>query len=677
VFSDLLIRIRSLLRRKAVEAELNDELRFHLEQQLQKYLDSGLTRDEALRRARLEFGGLHQVREECRDARGTYLLDTLLRDARYALRTLRQSPGFAAVAILTLALGIGATTAVFSVVYGVLLHPLPYKDPSRLIVLRETTPRVGEVSVSYPNFLDWRAQAKTFSRMAAVHSLEFNLSGIDRPENIGGQAVSSGYLSMLGVRPLIGRDFLPSEENAGTPPVVLLSFSLWQSHFGGDVNIIGRNISLDGRAFSIIGVLPAAYVTTEKADVLEPIGVWATNNEGAAEREQRGDSVVLGRLAPGVTFEQARSEMIGIAARLARVYPEANDRFGVALKPIRDEFVGDIRAALVVLLIAVVLVLLIACANIANLFLMRGAGRTKEIALRLAIGASRGRIVAQMLVESFILALFGGVLGLGIAAAGIPGIVGLLPKDQIAHATIGLNLTVLLFSTAVVIVSAFIFGLSPALQSANADVQSDLKESGRNSSGSRSQNRWRNVLVVAEVSLALILLVGAGLMLKSLSRLLAVDPGFRPDRVLTMSMSLRTSQYDKDAAILNFWQRVLDSVRALPGVQAVALGTGVPLTGAHSRSDITVEGMALPTPGNFPHPDRHNVTPDFLNAIGTPLRRGRMFTEADDEKTPPVALINTTLAQRLFRARIRSENDSTMAARLLRKPRNGSLSSAW
>src|SRR5277367_6423130 len=226
MFSDLSIRIRSLFRRKAVETDLNEELRFHLEQQIQKYLDSGMTRDEALRRTRLEFGGVLQVREECRDARGTHLLDTLLRDARYALRTLRQSPGFAAVAILTLALGIGATTAVFSVVYGVLLHPLPYKDPSSLIVLRETTPRVGQVSVSYPNFLDWRAQAKTFSEMATVHSVEFNLSGIDRPENIGGQAASSNYLSMLGVRPLIGRDFLSSEEKAGTPPVVLLGYSL-------------------------------------------------------------------------------------------------------------------------------------------------------------------------------------------------------------------------------------------------------------------------------------------------------------------------------------------------------------------------------------------------------------------------------------------------------------------
>jgi len=648
MFADLFFRLRSLFRAKAVDAEMDDELRFHLEHQLQKYLDSGLTRDAAQRRVRIEFGGLHKVQEECREARGTYFVETLFRDVRYALRTLRQTPGFSAIAILTLALGIGANTAIFSVVYGVLLHPLPYKDPSRLIVLRETTPRVGNVSVSYPNFLDWREQAKTFSAMAAVHSVEFNLSGIDQPENIEGQAVSSSYLTMLGVRPLIGRDFLPSEEKAGTPSVVLLGYSLWQSHFGGNVNVIGRSIALDGRAFSIIGVLPAEYVSTEKVDVLEPIGVWATNNKNAVDREQRGDSIVVGQLASGVTLEQARTEMKGIATRLARAYPEANDRFSVTLKPIRDEFVGDIRPALLVLLIAVLFVLLIACANLANLFLMRGAGRAKEIALRLAIGASRGRIVAQMLVESFILALFGGVLGLGIAAAGIPGIVGLLPKDQIVHATISLNATVLLFSAAVVILSAFIFGLSPALQSANTDVHADLKESGRNASGSRSQNRWRNLLVVAEVSLALILLVGAGLMLKSHSRLLAVDPGFRAERVLTMTMSLRTSQFDKDAAVLNFWQRVLDTVRALPGVQAVALGTAVPLTGVHSRSDITVEGMALPTPGNFPHPDFHNVTPDYPDAIGTPLRRGRMFTDADDEKAPQVALINTTLAQRLF-----------------------------
>ena len=613
---DLFFRIRALLRAESVEKDLDDELRFHLDRQLQKYIDSGLTRDQALRRIRLEFGDTRQVKEECRDARGTYVLDTLLRDIRYALRTVRQAPGFATIAIITLALGIGATTAIFSVVYGVLLHPLPYRDPARLIVLNETTPRVGIVSVSYPNFLDWRAQNRAFSEMAAVHSVDFNLGGIDQPENISGEAVSPNFLSMLGVRPIIGRDFTASEEKAGTAPVALVSYALWQSHFGGDRNAIGRTITLNGRAFSIIGVLPGNYVSADKVDVMEPIGVWATANSGAGEREARGDSVVVARLAPGVGIDQARAEMQGIAARLAQAYPSANDQFGVSLQPIRDLFVGEIRPALLVLFTAVVFVLLIACANVANLFLMRGAGRTKEIALRLAIGASRGRIVGQMLVESFILALFGGALGLGIAAAAIRGIVRLLPSRQMLNPDISLNGMVLLFTASVVMLSAFIFGLSPALQSTNADVQAELKESGRTASGSKTQHRWRSVLVVAEVALALVLLVGAGLMLQSLSRLLAVDPGIRPEHVLTMRMSLRTAQYDKDAAVLNFWQQVLDRIHALPGVEAAALATVVPLTDEHSRGDITVEGMALPTPGNFPHPDYHVVSPEYVSAMG-------------------------------------------------------------
>jgi putative ABC transport system permease protein len=648
MFTDLFFRLRSLFRAKTVDAELNDELSFHLERQLQKYVDSGLTRDEAQRRVRIEFGGLHQVQEECREARGTYFVETLFRDVRYALRTLRQTPGFLTIAILTLALGIGATTAIFSVVYGVLLHPLPYKDPPRLIVMNETTPRVGVVSVSYPNFLDWRAQSRTFSEMAAVQSVDFNLAGVDQPENISGEAVSTNFLSILGVRPILGRDFAASEEKAGTAPVVLLSHSLWQSHFGGDRNVLGRTISLNGRAFSIVGVLPANFISTDKVDVMEPIGVWATDNPSVGEREARGDSVVVARLAPGVSFEQARTEMQGIAARLAQAYPAANDQFSVALKPIRDIFVGEIRPALLVLFTAVVFVMLIACANVANLFLMRGAGRTKEIALRMAIGASRGRIVGQMLVESFILALFGGVLGLGIAAAGIRGVVLLLPKDTMANSDLRLNGIVLLFTAGVVVLSAFVFGLSPALESTKADVQTELRESGRTASGSKAQNRWRSVLVVAEVSLALILLVGAGLMMQSLFRLLSVDPGFRPDRVLTMQMSLRTAQYGKNAPVLNFWQQVLDRVHALPGVEAAALATVVPLTEEHNRTDITVEGMALPTPGNFPHPDYHVISPEYLSAMGVPLLRGRTFSEADNENAPLVAMINGTLAQRFF-----------------------------
>ena len=648
MLNDLFFRLRSLFRRKAAETELDDELRFHFDSHVQKYESSGLAREEALRRARLEFGGINQVKEECREARGVHFMEELFQDVRYGLRMLRKSPGFTAVGLLTLALGIGANTAIFSVVYGVLLRPLPYKDAGGLVVLNETTPKVGAVSVSYPNFLDWRSGNRSFSQMAAVANVSFNLAGVDQPENIMGEAVSSNFLSMLGVRPILGRDFDASEEKAGTAPVVLLSYQLWQSHLGGGPSVLGRTIHLDGKSFTIIGVLPPDFVSIDKTDVMVPIGVWLTGNSDANNRGDRGDMAAIGRLGPGVSFAQAQAEMQAIAARLAAAYPGPNDQFSAALRPIREVFVGEIRPAILILFGAVLFVLLIACANVANLFLMRGAARTREIALRIALGATRGRIVRQMLAESFVLAFFGGLLGVAVSIAGIRGLARLIPMYGMAGEAVNVNGAVLLFAAAAVVLSSFMFGLVPAMQLTKPEVQSELKEGGRAVSAGAGQNRLRSLLAVGEISVALILLVGAGLMMKSLYRLLAVDPGFKTDRILTMEMQLRTAQYAKDPAILNFWQQVLDRVRALPGVEAAALGTVVPLTNSHSRSDITIEGMALPKPGSFPHPDHHSVSPGYLRALGVPLLRGREFTDADQQNAPLVGMINSAVARQFF-----------------------------
>ncbi len=587
------------------------------------------------------------MKEDCRDARGVSLMETLAQDLRYGWRTLLKSPGFAAAALFTLALGIGANTAIFSVVYGILLRPLPFRDASRLVLLNETTPRVGDVSVSYPNFQDWRAQSHTFSEMAAVSGVNFNMTGSSQPENIGGLAVSPNFLSMAGVRPVMGRGFTADEEKAGAAPVVLLSYALWQSHFGADRRAIGQTIRLDSRTVTIVGVLPPDFRWVEKCDVMEPMGVWATNNDSATDRGDRGDLLVVGRLAAGVRMEQARAEMEAIAARLARAYPEANDQFGVNLQPLREAFSGDVRPAMLVLLGAAIFVLLVACANVANLFLMRGAVRAKEMALRIAIGASRGRIVRQILTESFLVALLGGLAGVGLAMAGIPAIARLIPPDTLAGASVGMNGAVLLFSAGLVVLSMFVFGLAPALHSARGNVQSDLKEGGKTTSAG-GRNRWRGLLATSEVALALILLVGAGLMMKSLYRLLSVDSGFRSERVLKLEMDLRTAQYDKDPAVIGFWQQTLDRVRALPGVESAAVGTAIPLTDDHSRTDITVEGMPLPKPGSFPHPDIHIVSPDYEKTLGIRLLRGRGFTDADRENVPRVAMVNATLAQRLF-----------------------------
>jgi putative ABC transport system permease protein len=643
-------RLAMLLRRKQFDQGMDDEIRLHLELREREHVASGVSPDEAHMNARKKFGNALAVREVSHDSWGWAWFEHLSRDLRFAFRMLAKTPAFTAIAILTLALGIGANTAIFSVVYGVLLAPLPYSQPSRLVVMNETTPRVGMVSVSYPNFYDWQKSSTSFSQMAIVQSVGFDLGGVSQPEVINGDAVSPNFLSILGMQPLLGRDFEPSEGKSGTAPVVMLSYSLWKTRFGGDPGVIGRTILLDERSFTIIGVLPANYRSPDTTDVLEPIGVWITSNAGdVAERGSRGDAFVLGRLAPGVTFAQGGAEMNGIVAELAKEYPRENGQGGVVLRSMREVFVGDsLQSEVLVLFAAVVFVLLIACANVANLFLVRGAARTKEIALRIAFGASRGRIIRQMLTESFVLACLGGILGVALAIGGIRGLTALIPMDALGGATVNLNRTVLFFMGGIVVLAAFLFGLAPALHSTRPDVQSELKEGARTTSAGAKQGKLRSMLVVTEISMALVLLVGAGLMTKSLYKLLWVDSGIRTEHVLNMQMSLRTQQYSKDPAVLNFWQQVLDRTRVLPGVESAALGTGIPFAGQHSRVDISIEGMALPKPGSYPHPDAHVVSPGYVRTLGIALLRGRNFTDTDNETGAHVAIINAKLAQQYF-----------------------------
>lgn len=645
---DLIIRLRSLLRRRTVEQELDEELTFHLERQFEKNLNAGLEEEEAKRRVRLQFGGNEQVKEECRSARGVQPFENFLQDVRYGARVLRKAPGFTITALLTLALGIGANTALFSAVYGVLLRPLPFSDASRLVVMNETTPRVGRVAVSVPNFLDWKAQARSFSAIAAATGVGFDLTGIDRPRNISGQAVTANFLPMLGVHPLLGRNFTPKEDQPGTAPVVLLSYALWQSEFGAKTDVVGRTLSLNGHGYPVIGVLPPQFRWMEKVEVLEAIGAWATNNPDYRNRGDRGDMAVIGRLKPHVELPQARTEMEGIAARLAQLYPEANDQFGVALRPIREVFVGEIRPAVLVLFAAAGFVLLIACANVGNLFVMRGIGRARELSLRMAVGASAGRIIAQMIAESLLITTVGGLAGLAVAAAAIRALVKLIPADLLAGATVSLNGPALFFAIGLVAVCAFVFGLALAMQARRRDVQAELQERGRSTSAGAGSTHWREFLVAGEVALALILLIGAGLMTKSLSRLLGVDAGIRTEHVLTMHISLRQAQYDKDPVILTFWTQLLGRVSSVPGVATAALGTNLPLTDDHWRDDISIEGMPLPKPGSFPHPDMHVVSSGYVKTLGIDLIQGRSFTEADNEHAPPVAMINSRLAHQYF-----------------------------
>ena len=475
------------------------------------------------------------------------------------------------------------------------------------------------------------------------------MAGAGDPENVSGLAVSSNLLSVLGMRPVLGRDFRTAEDKPGTAPVVLISYRLWQSRFGGSSSVLGRSIELNGGSFTIVGVLPADFRWLDRVDVVEPAGVWITQDaREVAERGSRNDTLVVGRLAAGTTFAQARAEMEGLARRLALAYSGPNNQAGVELRTIRDVLTGDFRTAVLVLFGAVVFLLLLACANVANLFLMRGAARGREMALRLAIGASRARVARQMLAESFVLAALGGALGVLLAVAGIRGLEKLIPSDALSGATLSLNFTVFGFLCGVIVLCTVLFGLAPALHASRPDVQTELRDGGRGTSRGASHGRLRNALATAEVALAVVLLVGAGLMIQSLYRLLAVDPGFHAERVLTLRVSLRTGQYASDASARMFWQTLLERTRSLPGVSTTALGSGVPFTGEHSRADITIESMPPTEPGSFPHPDIHLVSPDYGAALNVPLVAGRGLQDSDDENAPRVGLINSQLARRYF-----------------------------
>jgi predicted permease len=573
-------------------------------------------------------------------------MGNLVQDLRYGLRMLVKSPGFTAVAVLTLALGIGANTAIFSVVNAVLLKPLPFRDSNRLMVLSEANPRQPHVSVAYPNYFDWRKQNHVFEEMASFQPMDFNLAGVNEPENIGGSAISSNLFRTLGVSPLLGRGFLPEEEKKGAAPVVILTYGLWQRRFGGEVSAVGRTLTLDGKVYTVVGVLPANFTMYEDAKVCTPLGIWT--DERMTERGAHDDTSVVARLKPGVTPAQARAEMDTIARQLEQQYPATNTGYRVAMSPIRDAFVGDSGPPILVLFVSVGLVLLIACVNVANLLLARGTARGREIAIRSALGASRTRVVRQLLTEGVVLAVLSGALGLALGAWGLTGLLALIPENVSQGAPVAIDHWVLAFTVLLSLATVAIFGLAPAFQASRPALNLTLKESGRTASGSIRRHQLRNLLVVSEIGLALVLLISAGLMIKSFSRLLAVNPGFNPEKVLTMAVTLRGPKYEKPEQVTAFSRGALERIRTLPGVTFAALGTQLPLTDSHTRRDITIEGQPLPAIGQFPHPDFHVVSPDYTKAMGLPFVRGRDFTEADNKQAPGAVLISESMARRFW-----------------------------
>jgi putative ABC transport system permease protein len=566
-------------------------------------------------------------------------------DLRYGARMLMKNPGFTLIAIGALALGIGANTAIFSVVNAVLLRPLPYEESERLVVLYETNPQLGrdEMSVSYPNFADWRAQSQSFEQLAACLYGGMILTGKDEPARLQVVAVSADFFAMLRVKPLRGRVFLPEEDKVGGAPVVIVSHALWQSRFGGDEGLIGRQITLDGKSRTVIGVMPPNFALPpgDQTEVWMAIGTLADQMQNRAVHRM----TAIGRLKSGVTLRQARTELATIANRIQQQYPDADPGHGVNVISGYESLTKNARPALLTLLVAVGFLLLIACANVANLLLARAETRQKEIAIRTALGATRGRIVRQLLAESLLLAVAGGAAGLLLAAWGVDALAGNLPEDFPRAKEIGIDRVVLGFTGALSVLTGLIFGIIPALTRAKPALNETLKEGGR-TGAAFGRGRIRGALIVSEVALSLALLVGAGLLIKSFWRLTQVDPGFQTDHLLTMNVTLIGEKYKLTGEVISFFRGLPARLGALPGVKAVSAVSALPISGGDGNGNLTIEGREFP-PAQTPSASFRRILPNYFSAMGIPLKQGREFDERDTG-AEKVVIINEGMARRFW-----------------------------
>jgi putative ABC transport system permease protein len=568
-------------------------------------------------------------------------MQTILQDLRYGLRMLAKKPGFTVVAVFTLALGIGANSAIFSVVNGVLLRPMPLEDPNRLIKIWETFLPGGQGTVSVPNLKDWREQNTVFNGIAAYTFSSLNLRGQDTPERLQGAAVSSNFFDVVGVRPRLGRAFQTGEDEAGRGRVAMLSHRLWQRAFGGDAGVVGKEILLNGENYTVIGVTPPEFRFPSRLTE-----VWVPLVIPPDQVNNRGNHwmFTLGRLKPEVGFEQAREQMVAIAKRLEQQYPDNQAGRSVFLIPVQEETVQGIRPALRALMFAVGFVLLIACANVANLLLARATSRRREIAVRTALGAGRLRLVRQLLTESLILALAGGALGLALAKLGVEALLVLAANFLPRANEVGLDWRVAAFTVALSLLTGVFFGLLPALQSSRSDLQSALKEGG--GAGSGAQTNWlRSALVVGEVAATLVLLIGAGLLIKSFIRLYETDLGFKAENVLTMSLALPQAKYPDVQAAAAFHQNLLDRVASLPGARSAGVINFLPLQNWGFNGGLTIEGQGPYEPGRQPLAEFRSISPDYFRTMSVPLIGGRFFTTQDQSRSAPVVIVNQTLAK--------------------------------
>ncbi|PYY19096.1 MAG: hypothetical protein DMG60_05695 [Acidobacteria bacterium] len=566
-------------------------------------------------------------------------MDTLAQDIRYGIRGLRRAPGFALIAILTLALGIGANTAIFSIIYAVLLRPLPYQKPGQLVRLYETEAAPGNYPFTGPDFLDWKTQNHSFQDLTLIswaHSM--NLSGSGEPDHVMGIPTESNFFSLLGARPLLGRTWAAAEDEPGHDHVLILSYGLWQSHFGGDQNILGRDVELNGEKYNVIGVMPAGFHFPSEAQL------WIPQDMDTKSLGQRGSHSfrAFGRLKPGVSLQQAQSEMSVIASRLEQQYPDSNYKVGASLVELHEDMVGESRMSLLMMLWAVALVLLIACANIANLLLSRAVARQREMAIRGALGAGRTRLVRQVLTESILLAGAGAIAGLLLAWTGVKVITSLKHLGLPAANVIEVNPGVLGFTLVLALITGIVFGIVPALQISRPDFYEELKGgAGSAVSPGRKRRSVSDTLVIGEVALSLLLLISAGLLLKDFVRLRTNNIGVRPEGVWTAVISLPEAKYKEDQPQFNFAQSLLDKVRSIPGVESAALSTRMPLEGG-SNGYVSLRGQPF-HPMSGPLVERHAVSPDYFKVMGIPLLQGRTFTQEDvnnqfalDERLAPI-----------------------------------------
>ncbi len=659
MLSDLLHRFRAFFHRSAVETEMDEELRYHLEREAEKYRQTGVSEAEANRLAKLALGGPEQVRQQCREARGTKFLEDLLQDVRYGARTLARNPGLTFVIVLSLAIGIGANTAVFSVTNTLLLKPLPYAHADRLATLWLRSPGIG-IPQDWPSpgqYHDIKTQNHVFDQTAIAIGYSLTLSGLSKAMKVDGIRASASLWPMLGAKPMLGRIFVPEEDKPGRPETVVLSYGLWKQAFGGDPGLVGRPITLNGRPFLVVGVMPQSFTLThevmptvggiDKADIFLPLPMSATEDTDYGSENYN----ILARLKPGVTMQQAQADISVIAARL-REEKHRDSTFTISVVPLIEQVVGNVRTALLVLLGAVAFVLLIACTNVANLLLSRASGRQKEIAVRSALGAGQARLVRQLLTESILLGVMGGIAGLLLSAVALEVIRKIHPGNIPRLDEIGMDFRVLAFTFGISILTGIVFGLAPALRASRVELTTALKAGGRSSnSGGLSvrRDKLRGALVITELALSLTLLTGAGLLVRSFVRLVNVPPGFDPKGVISMQFSISRVPKLKDAPQrLQFFDNLEQRVRSLPGVTAEGAVSALPLTPSVGWGGMHIEGYVPPPNEPELQVDKRSATPDYFRAMEIPLLHGRLFSTVDVPKTQPVVLVDQKMADRFW-----------------------------